>query len=110
VEKVIALLATCFRDQHARVARGALQKSMLVYVLRIVLRAYRVVRAEATHFQGGLHQGMDVPPSLDQAAECTFRIRTARKQQHSIAETVDRIDSLANRTGGIPALKRDGCE
>jgi hypothetical protein len=51
VEKVVPLLATCLGNEHAAVAGGAVKWAVRISIIRIVMRADRVVRAQT----GELH-------------------------------------------------------
>src|SRR5919201_5143262 len=53
VQEVVVLLARGFGDQQAAVAGRTVQEATLVRVLRVVLGANWVVRAQAAQFQRG---------------------------------------------------------
>jgi len=96
IEEVVELLAGRLGDQQAAVAGGPVEEPTLVLVLRPMLGADRVVRAEAAEAERRWEVAADPATGLDQAAEGPFRVRRARVEQDAEVGRLG-VDPLADR-------------
>jgi hypothetical protein len=70
-----------------------------------MLGANRIVRAKASEFDCVAEVLVDLAPNLNEAAQCSLRIRRARVKQDAVAGVAG-VDPLSNRGRGVAALQR----
>ena len=99
------MFAGCFRNQHASVARGSVQETMLVLALRIVLRTDGIVRTQLRRLEGGPDMFVNPPANLYQTAESTFGVAASRVKENTKPNGREGVDAFAYRTRRISALQ-----
>ena len=90
VEEIVLLLTRRFSDQEAAVARGPMQETPFVSILRLMLAHNGIVGTEFPEIQGIAHMLVDAASNLDQTPERPFRIRGAGIKQNAVADAGER--------------------
>ena len=101
---MIEALARGFRNQQTAVARCAKKEALFERLLCGVLCTNRVVGAETTELDCVAEMLVYLAADLDEAAQCTFRIRRARVEQDALT-TVSGKHSLTNSGRGVATLQ-----
>ena len=78
---------------------------MLLPVLRVVLCAHRIVRAQQPEFQCAPHRIVDASADLDQPSQRSFGIRASGIQKDAVTDAWNRVDTLPDRTRRITAFQ-----
>src|SRR5439155_2774079 len=107
VEEVVVMLTGGFCNEETSVTSRSMQKAVFMFVLRIVLRTNRIVRAQLTHFKCRPNMLLNPPTYLNQSTQSPFGIGRSGIQKNTVPNLWQCIYPLANGARGVSAFQRD---